>query len=95
MVDYRKEDTWRFYGLGGSGGSYIIFTNGLNDRWSVASHCAAFARHIFIIIVTNASGFFARVDTGGIVCHVPSTRNGSRAFAARRDRLSKQQQQQK
>jgi hypothetical protein len=31
-------DMWGFDDLVGNGGSYLLFTNGLNNVWSVASH---------------------------------------------------------
>lgn len=35
---YHMVDMWGFDDLVGNGGSYMLFTNGLNDGWSVASH---------------------------------------------------------
>jgi hypothetical protein len=35
---FRLMDKWGFEDLVGNGGSYILFTNGLHDGWSVASY---------------------------------------------------------
>lgn len=35
---YRMVDEWHFDDLVGNGGSYILFTNGLNDGWSPLSY---------------------------------------------------------
>jgi pimeloyl-ACP methyl ester carboxylesterase len=52
---YHMLDIWGFDDLVGNGGSHIIFTNGLNDGWAVASHLTDLSDTIVAINFPNGA----------------------------------------